>query len=97
MRRRDFIAGLGGAVAWPVVARAQQPAMPVIGFLVAGGAVRSTPSTPAAFAKGLNEMGYVEGRNVSVRGPLGGEPTPSAAGACSRSRPQPPGAGRPCV
>jgi putative ABC transport system substrate-binding protein len=65
IKRRTFIAGLGSAAAWPVVARAQQPAMPVVGFLVAGGPVRSTPSTPNAFAKGLNEMGYVEGRNVA--------------------------------
>jgi putative tryptophan/tyrosine transport system substrate-binding protein len=68
MRRREFIAGLGGAVAWPTVAQAQQPALPVIGYLFAGEAVRSTPSTPAALAKGLNEMGYVEGRNVAFEG-----------------------------
>jgi putative ABC transport system substrate-binding protein len=48
-----------------LTARAQQPALPVIGFLVAAGPVRSTPSTPSAFAKGLNEMGYIEGRNVA--------------------------------
>ena len=65
IERRTFIAGLGSAAAWPVVARTQQAALPVIGFLVAAGPVRSTPSTPSAFAKGLNEMGYVEGRNVA--------------------------------
>jgi putative tryptophan/tyrosine transport system substrate-binding protein len=68
MRRREFIAGLGGAAAWPFAARAQQAAMPVIGFLTSGAAVRSIPSTPTtlAFLKGLNEMGYVEGRNVAI-------------------------------
>jgi putative tryptophan/tyrosine transport system substrate-binding protein len=68
MRRREFIAGLGSAAAWPLVAHGQQPALPVVGLLVAGGTVRSTPSTPAALAKGLNEMGYVEGRNVAFEG-----------------------------
>ena len=65
IRRRDFIAGLGSAAAWPVVARAQQAAMPVIGFI--------HPETPdlaeylvRAFRQGLNETGYVEGRNVAV-------------------------------
>jgi putative tryptophan/tyrosine transport system substrate-binding protein len=65
MRRREFIAGLGSAVAWPLAARAQQPAMPVIGWLSSG-----TPEASAIlladFRKGLNETGYVEGRNVAV-------------------------------
>jgi putative ABC transport system substrate-binding protein len=64
MRRRDFIAGLGAA-AWPIVARAQQPAMPVVGFLQA-----QTPATAApliaAFRQGLAERGFVEGRNLAI-------------------------------
>jgi putative ABC transport system substrate-binding protein len=68
MRRREFIAGLGGAAAWPLAARAQQPAMPVMGFLIAGREVLSSPpgSGTLAFFKGLNEMGYVEGRNLAI-------------------------------
>jgi putative ABC transport system substrate-binding protein len=65
MRRREFIAGLGGAVAWPLVARAQQAAVPVIGFVFIGEADASL-SYVAAFRKGLSETGYVEGQNVSV-------------------------------
>jgi ABC-type uncharacterized transport system substrate-binding protein len=66
MRRRNFIALLSSAVAaWPLAARAQQPAMPVIGFL------RSTPATGFpfivdAFRRGLNDIGFVEGKNVAV-------------------------------
>ena len=65
MRRREFIAGLGGAVAWPVVARAQQPAMPVVGYLDQY-AAEPTGTFLAAFRKGLGEIGYVEGRNVTI-------------------------------
>jgi putative ABC transport system substrate-binding protein len=66
MRRREFIAGFAGtAAAWPFAARAQQPALPVIGFIDAGSAEASA-SDPAAFRKGLGETGYVEGRNVTV-------------------------------
>jgi putative ABC transport system substrate-binding protein len=64
IRRREFIAGLGSAAAWPAVARAQQPVMPVIGVLNASseGYAREL----VAFREGLNERGYVEGRNVAI-------------------------------
>jgi putative ABC transport system substrate-binding protein len=65
MRRRQFIAGLAGAVAWPVAVRAQQAAVPVIG-LVSGSSADASASSVAAFRKGLGESGYVEGQNVMV-------------------------------
>jgi putative ABC transport system substrate-binding protein len=65
VNRREFIAGLGSAAAWPVVARAQQAAMPVIGF-VSLGAADALADQVAAFRKGLGETGYVEGQNVTV-------------------------------
>ena len=65
MRRREFIAGIGGAAAWPLAALAQQPALPVVGFVTTRSADASVYAV-AAFRKGLGETGYVEGRNVTV-------------------------------
>jgi putative tryptophan/tyrosine transport system substrate-binding protein len=65
VRRREFIAGLGGAAVWPVVAHAQQNGMPVIGYLDAG-APDGAGAMLAGLRKGLSQMGYVEGRNIAI-------------------------------
>jgi putative ABC transport system substrate-binding protein len=66
IERRKFISALGGAaVAWPLAVHAQQPSMPVVGLIIAGSPDASA-TVAAAFRKGLNETGYVEGQNVTV-------------------------------
>src|SRR5215475_9776397 len=65
MRRREFIGGLGGAAAWPLAAWAQQPPLPVIGF-ISGGSADVEADRVRAFHQGLGEAGHVEGQNMMV-------------------------------
>jgi putative tryptophan/tyrosine transport system substrate-binding protein len=65
IRRRQFVAALGGAASWPLAARAQQPAMPMIGYPHSG-SLAPYAHLVAAFHQGLKEMGYIEGRYVAI-------------------------------
>ena len=65
MQRREFIAFLGGAATWPLTADAQQPTLPVIGFLHSGSEAHSPHII--GFEQGLKEIGFVNGRNVTVQ------------------------------
>jgi putative ABC transport system substrate-binding protein len=66
VKRREFIAGLGGVAAWPLAVRAQQPALPVIGFLSSQSAELDYKNVTIPFLEGLKETGYVEGQNVAL-------------------------------
>jgi putative tryptophan/tyrosine transport system substrate-binding protein len=66
MRRREFVSVIAGAAVWPLGARAEQQAMPVVGFLAPAPALEAIPHLIAALRRGLAEAGYVEGKNLAI-------------------------------
>jgi putative tryptophan/tyrosine transport system substrate-binding protein len=67
VKRREFISLLGGAASWPLAAHAQQPAMPVVGFLRSEALTNVPPERVTAFRQGLKEAGFIEGQNVAIQ------------------------------
>jgi hypothetical protein len=91
MRRREFIAGLDAATAWPAVASAQQPkGVPRIGFLATGSLELPEALVMInAFRQGLRELGYVEGENILTGAGTGSDGSPRRGGRCERGGPDP--------
>jgi putative tryptophan/tyrosine transport system substrate-binding protein len=85
MRRRQFLTLLGGAAAWPLAARAQQAAMPLVGFLASYPLDRSGQRLAAAFLDGFKQLGYEDGRNVLLSACEVSNPDPATATALGAS------------
>jgi putative ABC transport system substrate-binding protein len=84
LQRREFITLVGGAATWPLITRAQQPAMPVVGFLSSAGP-GGYQDFVAGFRRGLNKVGFIEGKNVSIEFPRAEGQSDRLPAPCSRS------------